>query len=188
MATLRALLHCGGRGNGGHCCSGATRVPRDVARAATLALTPRAVGGVRALDQPVADQGSGAAGCGAQGHVRNHRKLQGHAAVAAGGLRAPCRRERPTLFPPPRANSRVRPLVNKQHGSRVGVRRRGREPPRRCPAAVAAASCQPALIVRCCRGCLQEGYIGADQNWEYLNRFIQPVSPVLLLMRDWCAA
>ena len=23
---------------------------------------------------------------------------------------------------------------------------------------------------------LQEGYIGADQNWEYLNRFIQPVS------------
>jgi len=22
---------------------------------------------------------------------------------------------------------------------------------------------------------LQEGYIGADQNWEYLNRFIQPV-------------
>jgi hypothetical protein len=22
----------------------------------------------------------------------------------------------------------------------------------------------------------QEGYIGADQNWEYLNRFIQPVS------------
>jgi hypothetical protein len=23
---------------------------------------------------------------------------------------------------------------------------------------------------------LQEGYIGADQNWEYLNRYIQPVS------------
>ena len=22
---------------------------------------------------------------------------------------------------------------------------------------------------------VQEGYIGADQNWEYLNRFIQPV-------------
>ena len=31
----------------------------------------------------------------------------------------------------------------------------------------ATADCAPAA---------QEGYIGADQNWEYLNRFVQPVS------------
>ena len=35
--------------------------------------------------------------------------------------------------------------------------------------------CSKALILVFLRMVVQEGYIGADQNWEYLNRFIQPV-------------
>jgi len=59
----------------------------------------------------------------------------------------------------------------------VNIGGSGCRPPHRPSGGGGACSLWRAvLIVRRCRACPQEGYIGADQNWEYLNRFIQPVS------------